>query len=71
MSKRIETHRVWKLTFAALAALALSGLGPAFAQAARTCTHEGKTYQAGAKLTIEGKEMICDGASGTWVAASK
>ena len=66
MINRNTVQRVWTMTFAALALSALA-LGPALAQAAKTCSHEGKTYQAGEKLTISGKAMVCDGATGSWV----
>jgi hypothetical protein len=54
------------------AALAFSAVAfaPALAQVAqaKTCTHEGRVYKPGEKLTIEGKAMVCDGATGSWVA---
>jgi hypothetical protein len=61
---------MWTATIVGLALSALS-LGPAFAQVAqsKTCLHEGRVYKPGDKLTIEGKEMVCDGATGTWLAS--
>lgn len=70
MSHRITTSR--HALAAAIAALGLSAFAfaPALAQVAqgKTCTHEGRVYKPGDKLTIGGKPMVCDGATGTWVA---
>jgi hypothetical protein len=68
MSHRIATKK--RVISAAIAAFGLSAFAfaPAFAQAqTKTCTHEGRAYKSGDKLTIGGKGMVCDGATGTWV----
>ena len=66
---RLQFGRM-SLVLACLATAGLAlGAGPVLAQAgaAKTCQHEGKTYQDGDKLTISGKAMECDGATGSWV----
>jgi len=47
------------------------GAGPVLAQAAaaKSCTHEGKSYKDGDKISISGKAMECDGNTGSWVPA--
>ncbi len=72
MQRRIERSRRGSTLLAGLALAGLVlGVGPALAQLeqAKTCSHEGKVYQAGEKLMISGKLMVCDGASGSWVPA--
>jgi hypothetical protein len=73
MRARFERSRgLWfGLASALLLGALTAGVGPALAQAAKTCNHEGKVYQAGEKLMISGKLMSCDGATGTWVPAPK
>jgi hypothetical protein len=52
----------------ALLVLALAGAGAVMAQSGtQTCSHAGKVYQPGDKITIDGTPMTCDGSSGTWV----
>jgi len=67
---RLQFGRM-SLVLACLATAGLAlGAGPVLAQAAaKTCTHEGKSYQDGDKLTISGKAMECDGNTGSWVPA--
>ena len=73
---RLQSERlVSRLAIACLAVAGLAlGASSVFAQATtatKTCTHEGKTYNAGDEITIEGKAMECDGNSGTWVPAEQ
>ena len=65
-------RRISTLACFAIAALAL-GFTPVLAQgpSMKTCTHEGKTYKDGDQVTIGGKPMECDGATGTWVPKRK
>jgi hypothetical protein len=68
MSNRTTWQRLFTATIAALGFSALM-LAPALAQAPeKSCTHEGRTYQSGERVTIGGKAMVCDGMTGTWTA---
>jgi hypothetical protein len=54
------------------AIMAAFGAGPTVAEEAsetKTCIHEDKTYEAGEVVVVDGMEMVCDGATGTWVPA--
>ena len=53
----------------ALLALALAaGFAQAQETPARSCIPGGHVYPAGVTVFIEGKTMICDGQTGSWVA---
>ncbi|MCP5056180.1 MAG: hypothetical protein GY937_05565 [bacterium] len=51
-----------------------AGTGTSLAQDTRgtmTCIYEGKVFQPGDRIEVDGKTMICNGSTGTWVEAEE